>query len=230
MSSLADELVHLGTATLTWHLNRNGIWRSWMRGVRPLTPGMAFAGPAFTVSFVPAREDLATAESYKGPDALREAWEQVAPGQVVVCDGRGDQSMGIIGDMYATRLMVRGAAAFVTDTPVRDAKGIAALNWPLFCSGGAAPASIHGLHYTDHGRVIGCGGVAVVPGDWIVGDDDGVVVVPQALAAQVAQEAADTPLREAYTQARLKAGDRLTGLYPPSDETLAAFQTWKARR
>lgn len=227
MQDLADELTRLGTATLSWYLNRQGIWRGWMKGPKPLVARQKMAGPAFTVGFVPAREDLATPDSYKVPGALREAWEKVQPGQVVVCDGRGDGQMGIIGDMYATRLKVRGAAGFVTDTPVRDAVGIVALDWPCFCTGSAAPASIHALHYVDHGRIIACGGVAIVPGDWIVGDDDGVIVVPQQLVHKVAQEAATTPVREAYTQERLKRGDSLIGLYPPSEETLKDFEAWR---
>jgi len=224
---IADALLTAGTASVTWQLNRRGLWRTWMKGPQPLRHGMRFAGPAFTVRFVPAREDLATAESYRVAGALRDAFEAVPEGAVVVCDGRGCQDMGIIGEMYATRLKVRGAAGFVTDTPVRDAEGIRLVGLPLFCTGASAPASIHGLHYADHGLPIGCGGVAVAADDLIVADGDGVVVVPLGIAAEVASAALEQAAKEPFIQDRLKEGRALPGTYPPGEELLAEYEAWR---
>ena len=227
---IAEALKAAGSATVTWQLNRKGIWKSWMRGPKPLAGHPRACGPAFTLSFVPAREDLATPESYRGTGALRDSFEQVPEGAVVVCDGRGCQDMGIIGDMYGTRLFKRGAVGFVTDTPVRDGEGVALTGLQVWCTGTSSPASIHGLHFTGQQQVIGCGGVAVVPGDFIVADGDGVVVVPRAVAAEVATISVGKAEREPYILSQLKEGRPLHGLYPPGEELEAEYQAWKNRR
>ncbi len=224
---IAAALLAAGTATVTWQLNRRGLWRCWLQGVTPLAPSYRCAGPAFTLRFTPAREDLATAESYQAPGSLREALEAVPAGAVVVADGRGCQSMGMIGDMYATRLQVLGAAGFVTDTPVRDGEGLRAVGLPVFSCGLAAPASIHGLHYLDHGLAIGCGGVTVVPGDIMVCDGDGAIVVPRAVAAEVAEAALEQAAKEPFILEKLREGRGLVGTYPPGEALQAEYEAWK---
>lgn len=227
---IAQALLAAGTATVTWQLNRRGLWRCWLQGVAPLFPGWRCAGPAATLRFSPAREDLATAESYQAPGSLREALEATPAGAVVVADGRGCRSMGLIGDMYATRLKVLGAAGFVTDTPVRDGEGLRAVGLPVFSAGLAAPASIHGLHYLDHGLPIGCGEVTVVPGDLMVCDGDGAIVVPRAIAGEVAEAALEQAAKEPFILELLQSGRGLVGTYPPDDSTTAEYAAWKARK
>jgi len=227
---IAEALKAAGSAAVTSVLNRKGIWRSWMKGPKPLAGHPRACGPAFTLSFVPAREDLATPQSYTAAGALRDSLEQVPEGAMVVCDGRGCQDMGIIGDMYGTRLFKRGAAGFVTDTPVRDGEGVALTGLSVWCTGVSSPASIHGIHFTAQQQVIGCGGVAVVPGDFIVADSDGVVVVPRAIAAEIAASAVGKAEREPYILSQLKEGRALYGLYPPDEALEAEYQAWKQGR
>jgi len=227
---IAEALKAAGSATVTWQLNRKGVWKSWMRGPKPLSGHPRACGPAFTLAFVPAREDLATPESYRVEGALRDSFEAVPEGAMVVCDGRGCQDMGIIGDMYGTRIFKRGAAGFVTDTPVRDGEGVALTGLAVWCTGSSSPASIHGLHFTGQQQVIGCGGVAVVPGDFIVADGDGIVVVPRAIAAEVASIAVAKAEREPYILSQLKEGRALYGLYPPDEALEAEYQAWKQSR
>lgn len=227
---IADALKAAGAATVTWQLNRRGVWRCWMKGPMPLSGHPRAAGPAFTLAFVPAREDLATAESYRVEGALRDSLEAVPEGAMVVCDGRGSTACGIIGDMYGTRLHKRGAAGFVSDTPVRDGEGVALTGLPVWCTGVSAPASIHDLHFTGHGLTIGCGGVCVVPGDFLVADGDGVVVVPRDIAAEVAEAAVVQAEREPFILEKLKEGRVLQGLYPPGEEIQAEYEAWRKGR
>ena len=223
-------LEQVSTATLSMQLLKRGIRNVFMRGVKPLRPGgRRLVGPAYTLRFIPMREDLCRPEVLARPDfAPRRAIEEAPPGSILVVDGNGRSDTGTLGDILAARLSYRGVAGFVSDGAVRDAAAVAAVGLPVWCAGAAAPANIHGLSGADLQVPIGCGGVAVIPGDLLVCDDDGVVVVPQALAAEVAEGAREQERLESFIQRKVAKGSPIRGVYPPNEETLAAYQAWIA--
>jgi len=224
-----DGMKGVSTATLTMVLLKRGIRRAWMRGPVPVFPDAPrVVGPAFTVRFVPAREDLATPESYAKSGSFRDAIDACPAGSIMVIDGCGTRDAATLGDILIARLKVNGVIAAVSDAPVRDIAEIRKVGLPVFCAGAAAPPSITGLVYAGYGELIGCGGVAVAPGDVVVGDADGVVVVPSALAAEVAKAGAEQERFERFVQMRVLQGQPVVGLYPPNADTLAAYQRWIA--
>jgi len=224
-----DRLRQISTATLTMVLLKRGIRRTWMRGPIPVFPDAPrVVGPAFTVRFVPAREDLATPESYAKASSFRDAIEACPAGSIMVIDGCGTQEAATLGDILIARLKVNGVVAAVTDAPVRDIAEIRKVGLPVFSAGAAAPPSITGLAYAGYGELIGCGGVAVAPGDLVVGDADGIVVVPSALVTEVTEAGAEQERYERFVQMRVLQGQAVVGLYPPNAETLAAYQRWLA--
>jgi regulator of RNase E activity RraA len=226
----ADTLVRLGrvtTATLAMQLLKRGLRRVWMKGPRPLDPGRArFVGAAFTFSFLPLREDLGTPESYARPGSLREGIEAMAPGQVAVIDARGELGCGTLGDILLLRMRQRGVLAAVSDGALRDVAGVRAVGLPVFCAGAAAPPSIGGLIFSDCEQPIGCGGVAVLPGDILAGDGDGVIVIPRGLADEVAEAAEEQERFERFVIFRVSQNDPVVGLYPPNEAALEAYQAW----
>src|ERR1700678_3382092 len=174
------------TATLTTVLLKKGLRNIWLRGSRPLRPGQKrLVGAAFTLRFVPAREDLATPESWSSPISTRTAIEAMPDGCIAVVDAMGVTDAGIFGDILCTRMAKRGVAGLVTDGVVRDLAGVLGTGLPVWCQGAAAPASVAGLPFVAWQEPIGCGGVAVFPADIIMVDDDGAVVIPQKLVADV---------------------------------------------
>ncbi len=217
------------TATISMQLLKRGIRRVWMQGPRPLTAGTPrVAGEAFTLRFVPMREDIATLESYQAPGSLREAIEAMPPGRLVVIDARGEQGCGTLGDILVARLKVCGARGVVSDGAMRDVADIEAVGLPVYCSGPTAPPSITGLYFAGWELPIGCGGVAVLPGDVVVADTDGAVVVPRALAEEVGRDAVEQERFERYAQMRVRRGAPVLGLYPPNEQTLADYEAWRA--
>ena len=180
---------------------------------------------------IPMREDLSTLEVLADPEyPQRKAIEACPPGQVLVCDCRGEQRAGALGDILITRLMVRGVAAFVADGPMRDAAAVAAIEFPTFCTGSAAPASLAAHFAVAVQDPIACGGVAVFPGDVLVGDPDGVCVIPRGIADEVARSAGEQELMEEFILERIRSGAPVPGTYPPNEATLAAFETWRSDR
>jgi regulator of RNase E activity RraA len=180
------------TATITTMLLKKGIRRCWMNGPTPLVPGgERVVGRAFTLRFVPVREDLATQESWGNPISTRAAIEEMPEGAIVVADAMGVTSAGIFGDILCARMKKRNIAALVTDGVVRDRAGVLMSALPVWCAGVAAPASVNGLTFVGWQQPIGCGGCAIFPGDIIVADDDGAVVIPQAMLEFVAQGGAE---------------------------------------
>jgi len=222
-----EALTAVSGATVSMQLLKRGIRNASMIGPRPLDPSQTrVAGPAYTMRFLPLREDLATLESYARPGSMRQAIEEMPPGQVVVIDARGEPGAGTLGDILAARLKALGALAVVSDGPMRDVAEIRPIGLPIFCTGAVAPPSIARLTFAGWQESVGCGGVAVIPGDVIVADEDGAVVVPRALAEEVARDAVEQERFEHYVQVRVKAGASVQGLYPPNEETLAAYQAW----
>ena len=222
-----ERLRLVSTATLTMVLIKKGVRTSWLHGPVPLAPiSRRIVGPAFTIRFVPGREDLSGPESYARSPSFRDAIEAAPADSVVVIDGRGIAHGGTMGDLLAARLAHKGVAAVVTDTPVRDADEIRAVGLPILSAGVAAPPSIVGLAYAGFGEVIGCGGVAVRPGDMMVCDNDGAVVVPSELAAEVAQAGMEQERYERFVQQRIRTGASVVGLYPAGPDALSAYDQW----
>lgn len=215
----------LPTATITTVLLKRGIRRAWMRGPRPLFGGgERVAGPAFTLRFVPAREDLATPESWASPRSTRAAIEAMPEGAIAVVDAMGVPDAGIFGDILTARMRKRGLVALVTDGTMRDAAGVEATGLPVWCAGIAAPASVAALHFVGWQEPVGCGGVAVLPDDVIVADRDGVVVIPAALADEVARAGLDQERFELWALREVEKGAALPGLYPPDAATRARYE------
>ena len=231
MSSAAfDVLRKVTTATITTMLLKKGIRRCWMHGPKPLVPGSPrLIGPAFTLRFVPAREDLATPESWGKPISTRAAIEAMPEGVIVVADAMGVTTAGIFGDILCARMKKRNVTALVTDGALRDQTGVLASQLPVWCAGMAAPASVNGLTFVAWNEPIGCGGVAIFPDDIIVVDDDGAVVIPKDLLDYVVHEGAEHELYESWVFTEVEKGVRLPGLYPPNDEAKARYAEWRKR-
>jgi regulator of RNase E activity RraA len=219
-------------ATLSTQLFKRGLRNMVMQGVRPLAQGDApMVGEAFTLRYIPAREDLDHVGVFADPEhPQRKAIETVPPGQVLVCDCRGDARAASGGSILMTRLKVRGAAGFVADGGLRDSPEIAQLGFPVYFGGPAPLLNLARHHAVDMNLPIGCGGVPVYPGDVIVGDGEGVIVIPRHLAADVARDAAEQERLEEFVVEEVRNGAPIVGTYPPKEAALARYQEWLKRR
>jgi regulator of RNase E activity RraA len=231
-SESREKLKAVSTATLTTVLFKRGFRNVFIQGVFLLNPkSPRMVGEAFTLRYIPAREDIDQLGAFEGRGhPQREAIEACPPGQVLVMDARRDASAATGGDILMTRLMVRGCAGVVTDAGLRDSYVIGELPWPAYCASRSAPLNLVRHHAVESQVPIGCGGVPVYPGDVVVGDPEGVVVIPANIANEVAEEAASQTLFEDWVEARVKEGRSIFGLYPPSAETRAEFEAWKKNR
>ena len=228
---LVATLAQVSTATLTTVLLKKGLRNVWIRGSRPLRPGQPRrVGRAFTLRFIPAREDLATPESWGKPISTRAAIEAMPSGCIVVADAMGVTDAGIFGDILCARMSKRGVAALVTDGVMRDAAGVLATGLPVWSRGVAAPPSVAGLTFVNWQEPIGCGGIAVLPDDVIVVDDDGAVVIPAALVDDVLKTAPEQERLEAWIMREVERGAALPGLYPPNEENRARYEAAKRSR
>ncbi|HSV44147.1 MAG TPA: ribonuclease activity regulator RraA [Ramlibacter sp.] len=226
-------LRHVSVATLCTQLFKRGFRNVFIQGSQRLTrpAGGNMVGPAYTMRNIPAREDLDQISAFDNPDhPQRKGIESVPPGHVLVIDCRGEKRVASGGQILTTRLKVRGGAGIVSDGPVRDSVEIAQMDFPVYCAGGSAPLNLIHHHAIDLNVPIGCGGVAVYPGDIIVGGNEGVVVIPQHLAGEVARDAAEQEKMEAFILERVQQGAKLAGTYPPNAETRAAFETWRKEK
>lgn len=218
----------VSTATLTTVLLKKGLRNVWLRGTKPIRPGQErLVGPAFTLRFTPAREDLATPASWASPISTRAAIEAMPEGCVAVADAMGVLDAGIFGDILCARMAKRGVAGLVTDGVMRDAAGVLGTGLPIWCDGIAAPASVAGLTFVGWQEPIACGGVAVFPDDIIVADDDGAVLIPAALLDAVLAEAPEQEAQEAWIMTEVDRGVPLPGLYPMNDETKARYAAFR---
>jgi regulator of RNase E activity RraA len=228
--TIADALRAASTATLTLVLLKKGVRRCWMNGPMPLFHAdERVVGPAFTLRFVPAREDLATPESWTSPRSTRAAIEDMPEGCIAVADAMGVDDAGIFGDILTARMRKRGVSALVTDGVMRDAIGVEGSRLPVWCAGVAAPASVAGLTFVGWQEPIGCGGVAVFPNDILVADGDGAVVIPAAMVEEVAHAAVEQERLEAWIMREVEKGVPLPGLYPPNAETRARYEAERGR-
>ncbi|HEY8838478.1 MAG TPA: ribonuclease activity regulator RraA, partial [Dehalococcoidia bacterium] len=223
--SLWQDLAIATTATLSTVLIRRGLRSTMMTGVFPLRPGAKVAGEAMTLRFVPAREDMSDPAMLANPEyPQRKAVENIPAGKVLVVDARGDTRAGILGDILVTRMKARGAKGLITDGALRDACSIRAMDWAVFAAG-AHPAQHTDRHFAAGiDETIGCGGVMVRPGDVVVGDDDGVVVLPRSVAAEVARAAREQDELETFVQQKIARGSSIVGVYPPNEATRGEFE------
>ena len=222
----------VSTATITTQLFKRGLRNCFIQGVRPLgVLGENMVGPAYTLRNIPSREDLDHVGVFGNPEhPQRKAVENAPAGKVLVMDCRGDTRAASGGEILMTRLTIRGAAGVVSDGGMRDAAAIGRMSLPVYCAGPSAPLNLARHHAVDIDVPIACGGVPVYPGDMIVGDTDGVVVIPAHLAEEVARDCAEQEVLEEFLLTRIQGGARLPDTYPPNEETKAAFQVWlKAR-
>lgn len=223
-----EVLSRVTTATITTILLNKGLRNVWVRGAKPLRPGQPrLVGRAFTLRFVPAREDLATPKAWASPKSTRAAIEAMPAGCIAVVDAMGITDAGIFGDILCSRMAKRGVAGLVTDGVVRDVAGVLATQLPVWCSGVSAPPSVAGLTFVNWQEPIGCGGVAIFPDDLMVVDDDGAVVIPAALVDEVVKLGPEQEQLESWIMNEVQRGVPLPGLYPPNDETKARYAASK---
>jgi regulator of RNase E activity RraA len=216
------------TATITTILLKKGLRKIWMSGTKPIREGQPrIVGRAFTLRFVPAREDLATPESWSSPISTRAAIEAMPQGCVAVADAMGVTEAGIFGDILCARMAKRSVAALVTDGVIRDMAGVLSTGLPVWCQGAAAPASVAALTFVNWQEPIGCGGVAVYPNDVVVIDQDGAVLIPQAMLDDVLKLAPEQERMEAWIMDEVAKGLPLPGLYPMNAETRARYEASK---
>jgi regulator of RNase E activity RraA len=234
MPLLAETREHLkraSTATLSTQLFKRGLRNVFIQGVHRMSAASDnLVGEAFTLRYIPAREDLDQLSVFENPEhPQRKSIETVPAGQVLVMDCRRETHVASGGHILVTRLKVRGAAGVVTDGCLRDSEAIAAMDYPVYGAGGSAPLNLVCHHAVDMNVPIGCGGVAVFPGDVIVGDGEGVVVIPQAIVAEIAGDAREQEIMEDFVLREIEQGRALPGTYPPNGETLARYRQWRER-
>ncbi len=224
-AAIIETLAGVSTATITTILLKKGLRNVWMRGTRPLAPGQQrLVGRAFTLRFVPAREDLATPESWSSPISTRAAIEAMPEGCIAVVDAMGLTDAGIFGDILCARMKKRGVAGLVTDGVGRDRAGVLGSGLPVWCRGAAAPPSVAGLTFVAWQQPSGGGGVAVFPDDWVLVDDDGAVLIPQKLIDEVCATAPEQERMEGWIMGEVEKGTVLPGLYPMNAETRARYE------
>ena len=222
--ALLDALRTITTATITTLLFKRGLRQIYLRQTRPLRPGQGRAvGPAFTLRFIPAREDLASPAAWSSPVSTRTAIEAMPPGVIAVADAQRCTDAGVAGDILCARMHQRGVAALVTDGALRDVEGVRATPLPVWSAGNAAPPAVAALHFVAWQQPIACGGVAIFPDDIIVADDDGAVVIPAALAPEIAAHGPAQEREEVWIMSQIAQGHPLPGLYPMTEETRARY-------
>ncbi|MFK7967218.1 MAG: ribonuclease activity regulator RraA [Burkholderiaceae bacterium] len=228
--SLRDTLKAVSTATLCTALFKRGLRHQYIQNVLPLNPRLPnMVGEAFTLRYMPAREDLNGMDVFKNPDhPQRKAIEACPPGAVMMIDSRADASAASAGGILVTRLMVRGVAGIVTDGGFRDSPEIARLNIPAYHHRPSPPTNLTRHQAIDFNVPIGCSDTPVFPGDVVVGDAEGVVVIPAHLVDELAAEATEMTAYEDFVTEQVLAGRSITGLYPPTDEqSLIDFKQWR---
>ncbi len=219
-------------ATLTTCMFKRGLRNIWLNGVAPVRLGLPrMVGEAYTLRFIPAREDLDGPHAYASNENVhRRAIEECPSGHVLVIDTQREERSCTNGDLLIARLKRRGCAGIVTDGGFRDSTDIAKLDYPAYHMRPIPPASFSRLHAVDLNVPIGCAGVPVYPGDIVVGDDEGVVVLPSAIANDVAVEAYDMTLYDEFATEKIAEGRPIFGLYPSDERSRAEFSSWRTAK
>ena len=227
-----DMLRQVSTSTIATQLYKRGFRQPQMLGVRPLSNVVdGFVAEAFTMRFIPAREDVNTLDPYRSGNTLQwDAFESVPPGHALVVDSRGDTRAASGGDMLMTRAWKRGVAGVVTDGGLRDGHVLSQLPFPTYAAAVTITTRAAWHHVADLQVPIGCAGVAVYPGDVIVADRDGVLVVPREVAVEIAEPSLEQEKLEAFVATKIRAGEPLAGNYPPGDKIKAEYQALQASK
>ena len=229
-AELGDKLRAASTATLTSVLRNKGLHNTFMHEVAPLKSDMKMVGRAFTLRYIPAREDLDEVPLDNLKDVQRIGIERIDEGEILVIDARGDTRAGTMGSILAARIQMRGCTGIVTDGAYRDSPTIAASGLPAYAAAMNAHTNKTVHHPSEIQVPIACGGVAIYPGDLIVGDEEGVVVIPPNLAEEVAVVAEEMELKERFILEKIRRGASIVGNYPPDESTLAEYRVWKEAR
>ncbi len=226
-----EKLATVSTATLATALYKRGFRNQTIQDVMPVGPPKArnMVGPAYTLRYIPAREDLNEIEVFRDPDhPQRKGVEECPPGSVMVIDSRKDARAASAGSILATRLQVRGCAGIVSDGGFRDHAEIGALDMPSYHHRPSAPTNLTCHQAIGLDEPIACGDAPVFPGDIVVGDDESVIIIPAHLVDEIADEAVAMTAFEDFVIERVRAGDTIIGLYPATnDETVAKFSEWR---
>ncbi len=223
-----QKLHHISTATLTTQLLKRGFRNTFIAGLTPLRPDMTMVGRAFTLRYVPIREDLDKAVEYNNDTNIqRLAVEDIEAGDVLMIDARNNINAASFGHILATRILQRGAHGLVTDGGLRDTPSIQHLDMPTYIRMPHATTSVTVHHPADMNVPIGCGEVYVQPGDIVVGDAEGIVVMPVDVADDVAQDGYEQELLETFLQHKVASGSSIKGVYPPTDTILADYKIWR---
>ncbi len=230
-ATIGERLSGASTGTIVLLLERLGFRGCYMTGVGPVTPSTCFAGPARTVRCLPTRPDVVEQQRQSGsPSMHKQAIDGISQGDVLVIDTRGTRDAAVMGDLFAERMKVAGAVGVVADGCIRDAAEISKVGIPVYASGLHNATLGNRLVTMDIGMPIACGGVLVMPGDYLVGDSMGVVVIPKQLVGKVldampAQEELDTFIRE-----KIQEGLTLARAYPPDEVLQMEYRAWVERR
>lgn len=223
-------LAEVSTATLTTQLLRRGLTNTFMQGLMPLRPDKRMVGYAFTLRYVPAREDIVDRDYNNATNVQRLAVEATEKDDVLAIDARGEIGAASFGHILATRLKQRGVAGLVTDGALRDTPQFRELDLPAYCKGAHGTTSYVLHHPVDMNVAISCGRVLVMPGDVLVGDAEGVVVIPARMAEDVAQAALLQERREEFLLCKIEQGRSIVGVYPPDEKTLTEYEEWSRER
>jgi len=223
------KLATISTATVATILHAKGLHNQFIQGVFRLTEHRRpMIGQAFTLRHIPAREDIDKREIFRDPQhPQRVAVESVGPGDVLVLDCRRDASSASLGGILASRLQSRGCEGVVSDAGIRDSDYAASLDLPVYVASRSAPTNLTRQHGVDMNVPIGCGGVAVYPGDVILGDGDGVMVIPLEYLDDILPEALRMEHYEPFAQAHILKGAKVTDFYPAKEEALALYAEYK---
>lgn len=226
-----EALASVAVGTLVMCLDRAGFPNCFMAGVAPLTPARRFVGRARTLRCLPARPDIVAGQKNSGqPTPHRTAMDGISPGQVLVIDARGERGAAVMGDLLAARIKAAGGVAAVTDGCVRDVPALAEIGLPVYAAGANATLFSNRHVGMDIDVPVACGGVLVMPGDVLVGDAEGVVVIPARMAASIAAKAAEMEALDAFLLGKIREGEPLARAYPPTPELLAEYEKSKAAR
>ena len=224
---LPDELVQklnsVSTATLTSQLHKHGYRNTFMTGILPLRPDLRLCGRAVTLRYIPMREDLGEGMA-ENTNAQRRLIESIGQGEVLVIDAREQVRAGTIGNILTTRIMMRGGAGLISDGCFRDYPAIQAMDFPTYARGRHAGFNTSQQFPIEFNQPIGCGGVAVLPGDVLVGDGEGVVVIPYKIVNEIADAAYEQERMEDFIVEKIQNGSSILGVYPPGPETKAEFE------
>ena len=220
-------LLSVSVPTLSATTFKYGLQSRLLTGLKPLNPTQErFCGPAWTIRAIPVREDLVAEMAPLG----REAFDRAPAGSVVVVASGYTPEIALIGDIMSTSLMVRGVAGAVLDTGVSDAQYVSRMKFPVVCAGSTPRPSSAKVIIVDFDVPVGISAVAIFPDDVIVGDSNGTVCIPRAIAEKIGKAAAEQEALEEFILERINAGATLEGTYPPSEATMAAYREWRAAK